>query len=203
MGTNPNERETESLRDLIDTASICIISTDKEGIVISINQAGEKLYGYRADEIVGKNLNILFSDRNPKGLINKLEERRLNGESWEAEVWRTRKDGSEIMTWLSTSYLFDEKGHIKGTLGISRDITRDRKDSERLRILKDLINAASICMLTTNADGIITSINQAGGKLYGYRPDEIVGKSITILFSDLNSRTLIEEIDENRLKGES
>lgn len=102
MRTNSNDKETELLRDLIDTASICIISTDKEGIVTSINRAGEKLYGYRSEEILGKNINILFSDRNPKTLIDNLEDKRLNGESWEAEVWRTRKDGSVILTEKST-----------------------------------------------------------------------------------------------------
>ncbi len=201
--TIDNIEETKLLHELIGTASICIISIDKEGTVTSINRAGEKLYGYRSDEIVGKNINILFSDRNPKALIEEMDKKRLKGENWEAEVWRTRKDGLEIITWLSASYLFDEKGYIKGTLGISRDITRDRKDAERLRILKDLINAASICMLTTDADGIVTSINKAGGRLYGYRTDEIVGKSVSRLFSDRNSKALIEEMDKKRLEGES
>ena len=111
-----NIEETERLRDLIGTASICIISTDREGIVTSINRAGEKLYGYRSDEIIGKNATILFSDRNPRALIEEIDDKRLKGENWEAEVWRTRKDGSEIITWLSVSYLFDEDGDRKSVV---------------------------------------------------------------------------------------
>ena len=197
------EERLRILGELIDTASICILTTDREGYITSINRAGEELYGYRSDEIIGKNVRILFSERDSKALIKKLDQKRIDGESWEAEVWRKRKGGAEVLTWLSTSYLFDGSGRMRSALGIARDITHEKETEERLRILGDLIETASICILTTDNEGRITGINRAGEKLYGYRADEIIGKDVKILFSDRNPRSLIELLDEKKIEGES
>ncbi|NLW93246.1 MAG: PAS domain S-box protein [Chlamydiae bacterium] len=191
------------LGDLIDTASICIMTTDSSGRITSINRAGERLYGYRADELLGRDVRILFSERNPNPLIRMMDEKRLNGESWEAEVWRKKKDGSEIRTWLATTYLLDEDGRIQGALGIARDVTREKEVEERLRILGGLIESASICIMMTDNEGRVTSINRAGEHLYGYRADEIIGKNVNVLFSDRNPRALIEKMNQSRIRGES
>lgn len=190
------------LGDLIDTASICIMTTDRDGRITGVNRAGERLYGYRADELVGKDVKILFSDRNSKSLVKVLDEKRLNGESWEADVWRKKKDGSEILTWLATTYLLGRDKRIQGALGIARDVTHEKEVEERLRMLGGLIESASMCIMTTDNEGRITSINRAGENLYGYRADEIVGKHVSLLFSERNPRALIEKMNRNRIKGD-
>ena len=201
--TKKDEERLRILKDLIDTASICMMTTDREGKVTSINRGGEKLYGYRAEEIIGRNVQIIFSDRNPKNLLDKIDEKRLNGENWEASLWRKRKDGNEILTWLATSYLFDKDGKMRGTLGIARDITVERSIQDHYRMLGKLIDTASICIMSIDREGRIISINRAGEELYGYRADELVGQEINRLFSDRNSPEQMQRIEKMRLRSES
>ena len=197
------EEKLRYMAELLESAAHCIISTNANGIVTSINRAGENMFGYSAKELIGRPVSILWSEETPKELREKLAKLAAKGESWEAESLGVRKNGEVFPIWLATSYLRDEEGNIKGAVGISRDLTQFKEYEEKLRYMAELVESASHCVISTDENGFITSVNQAGETMFGYRADELIGKNISILNSEKNNPALLEELRKKADKGES
>ena len=190
-------KETEErlryMAQLLEYAANCIISTDAKGVIKSINKAGEKMFGYRAEELIGKHVSLIQA-RLPEAARLKVKEKADRGEDWEAECLGIRKDGSTFPLWFATSYLFDDDGRIKSAIGISRDITRIKETEERLQYMALLIENASHGIISTDTDNIILSVNRAAEALYGYRADELIGKPVSILYSDRNPKEYLRRL---------
>lgn len=119
------------LAAIVEFSDDAILSKDLNGIITSWNAAASRLFGYSAEEIVGKSVTLIIppelSDEEPAIL-----ERVRNGTPIEHyETVRIAKDGTRYDISLSVSPLKDSKGRIIGASTIARDIT-DRKRSERL-----------------------------------------------------------------------
>jgi PAS domain S-box-containing protein len=118
----------EQLASIVESSGDAIVSKDLNGIVVSWNRAAEALFGYIADEVVGKPITILF----PAELLD--EERKIlasirRGESLDHyETVRQRKDGSRIDVSLSISPVRDARGVIIGASKIARDITARKRN---------------------------------------------------------------------------
>ncbi len=192
----PQKEVEERLRymaQLLENAAYCILSTDPKGVIKSINRAGEKMFGYRAEELIGKHVSLIQA-RLPEAARMRVKEKADRGEDWEAECPGIRKDGSTFPLWFATSYLFDDTGHIKSAIGISRDITRIKEAEERSQYMALLIENASHGIISTDTDNIILSVNRAAEALYGYRADELIGKPVSILYSDRNPQEYLRRL---------
>jgi PAS domain S-box-containing protein len=123
------------LAAIIEFSDDAIISKDLTGIVTSWNRAAEKIFGYRADEIVGHPVFVLFPpDRLAEEVL--ILERIRSGEGVDHfETVRRHKDGHDIEVSLTISPVRDNTGRIVGASKIARDIS-DRKRAER--VLRDL-----------------------------------------------------------------
>jgi PAS domain S-box-containing protein len=200
------EREEQEqlgyLNDLVETASLSIISTDEFGNVRRLNRAAEVLYGYQKKEIAGRHISILYSDQNPPEIQRRLEMKKIKGEPWQAEVIRKTKDGREFPVWMAVSYIYDQWGKMKGMVGISRDIGEEKKREEKVLYMSELIEAAALGIISTDLFGNITSVNRAAEKMYNYRTEELVGQHINVLYSEKNPPALTRLLHEKKLKGE-
>ena len=144
-------RETTSLqRAILDCAEYAVIYTDAEGTIRVINPAAERLFGYRADELIDKATpQILHPDeRAPDwtldgrtiGLISLPPDT----ESHTAELDMRRSDGSLFPVSLSVSIVRDTHGQILGYLGIIADITQRVDDESRILHLAHYDNLTSL-----------------------------------------------------------
>ncbi|MGO9903582.1 MAG: EAL domain-containing protein [Solirubrobacteraceae bacterium] len=129
------ERELQRLAEAAEYGSDSVISTDQQGIVRHWNQGAEMLYGYSAEEAVGRELRalIMIADESHEF------ERVLRGRSVSHfEVRHRRKDAALIdVLWRATPWHLD--GHIAGVTGVAVDITeRKRSERARERALQDL-----------------------------------------------------------------
>ncbi len=203
--TKQKEVEERSLymAELLESAAYCIISTSPRGIIKSINAAGEKMFGYTAEELIGKNVRIIQSPNIPPELTKELDEKAQKGENWETESLGIGKDGKTFPIWLATSYLFDEDNNIKSTIGISRDISQQKEVEERFRYMAELLESAAYCIISTSPNGIIKSINQAGEKMFGYTVEELIGKHVRIIQSPNIPQALMKRLDEKAKQGEN
>jgi PAS domain S-box-containing protein len=118
----------EQLASIVESSGDAIVSKDLNGIIVSWNRAAEALFGYTADEVVGKPITILFptelQDEEPKILASIRR-----GESLDHyETVRQRKDGSRINVSLSVSPVRDARGVIIGASKIARDITARKRN---------------------------------------------------------------------------
>lgn len=174
--------QAQYLAGLSKQIEMALISTDIQGTITNINSAGERLFGYQPEELIGKPIAILYSEKNSFEKINKLKRRIENGKGFIEQLYRRRKDGSEFLTWLFTTPLYDEAGNLCGFIGVGRDITEEAEAQEKIRYTAELVDRAHFCILSTDRNNIIRSVNPAGEKLYGYKAGELIGQDRSILY---------------------
>ncbi len=120
------------LASIIASSDDAIISIDLNMTVISWNEGAERLYGYSAEEIVGRPVTLLVAEGRRSEEVAIIE-RISSGHRVEPhDTVRRRKDGSEVEVSLTVSPIFDEYGSIVGASKIARDISA-RKNTERLQ----------------------------------------------------------------------
>ncbi len=136
--TDIKEAEAEILRlaNIVECSDDAIIGKTAEGIIFSWNKGAEEIYGYSADEIIGKHISILMSPKEWRK-TSKLMERIAEGETVKHfEAKRIKKDGSEIYVSLTLSPIKNTAGEITGISTIARDITERKKTGKTEKIDK-------------------------------------------------------------------
>lgn len=108
--------------------------TDREGLLIDVNQAWLDLYGYEKGEVLGRNPRFLKSQHSSKDLYERMWSDILDPEKgyWRGEIINLKKDGSEVPALLSINAIKDSSGEIKNFLGIAFNMAR-QKELERVR----------------------------------------------------------------------
>jgi PAS domain S-box-containing protein len=125
----------ERLAAIVESSGDAIISKDLNGIITSWNPAAERLYGYPAEEAIGRSKSLVIPPDQPEELSGILR-RIKNGERIEYyETRRVRKDGTILDVSISVSPLKDEEGRIIGASTIARDITERRRMEKRRHFL--------------------------------------------------------------------
>jgi PAS domain S-box-containing protein len=123
------------LHAVAETSQDAIVTKDLNGIITSWNKGAERVFGYEADEVIGKPISILIpTERHDEEPV--ILERIRRGQRIEHyETMRQRKDGTLIDISLSVSPLADATGVIVGASKIARDITEQRKAQTRQELL--------------------------------------------------------------------
>lgn len=186
--TAEREREREAseryAQAILNSALDCIIVIGQDGRVREWNPAAEKLFGYRRDEAIGRELAELIippelQASHRRGLAHFLAtgEGPLLGHRIEVEG--VCADGSRRQLELSiTPYQAEGKWTFTAYL---RDITQRKLDESAARRLAAVVRSSSDAIVAKDLRGIITNWNEGARKLFGYTEAEVVGKSITIL----------------------
>jgi diguanylate cyclase (GGDEF)-like protein/PAS domain S-box-containing protein len=120
------------LATLVGSAPVAIVEFDADGAVTLWNPAAEDVFGWGADEVLGRRDPTI-----PREIADEqafIQARLLSGESIQRfETIRQRKDGSRIPVEVSTSLLYDNDGEVTGGVGVVVDITERRTLEDRLR----------------------------------------------------------------------
>ena len=176
-----DERERLSL--ILKNAVTGIVTIDGKGIIESFNPAAEKIFGYEADEVQGKNVSMLMPEPYRSEHDGYLANYKKTGKAKilgiGREVEGLRKDGATFPLELAVSELF-VAGEKKYT-GIIEDITQ-RKWSEKLiqeseERFRDLAETASDWFWEMDADLRFTFVSDNYYKITGRKPEDIIGKS--------------------------
>jgi PAS domain S-box-containing protein len=114
------------LAAIVDSSEDAIVSKTLEGVITSFNAAAERLYGYQAEEVLGKHISTIV----PEELHPQLEEieaaLRRGEKVSQLETVRLRKDGTRVEVAVSVSPVRDSAGRTVGAANIARDITARR-----------------------------------------------------------------------------
>jgi PAS domain S-box-containing protein len=129
------EEKALQLAAIVDTSHDAIVTKDLNGIITSWNDSAERLFGYRAEEVLGKPITILIpaerSDEEPT-----IVERIVRGERVDHfETVRRRKDGSLVDVSVTISPIRNTQGKVVGASKIARDITERRQAEEQRTLL--------------------------------------------------------------------
>jgi two-component system, LuxR family, sensor kinase FixL len=166
------------LAAIVDSSEDAIVSKTLDGIVTSWNQAAERIFGYTADEMVGRPISLLAApdrvDETPR-ILDKIR----HGERIEHyETARRCKDGRIIQVALTISPIRDEVGHIVGASKIARDITDATRTTALLRSVVDTVPDG---MVVIDEHGIIQSFSTSAQRMFGYGEDEVRGRNVSLL----------------------
>lgn len=124
---------TEMLQALIHAAPVAIDMLDPQGNVLLWNPAAERLFGWTAEEVLGRPLPMVPDDKQAEFRCGLRELREGGAALVEVETRRQRKDGTPIDISLSTGAVRNEQGQVIGVLGVIRDLTRRKGLEESLR----------------------------------------------------------------------
>jgi diguanylate cyclase (GGDEF)-like protein/PAS domain S-box-containing protein len=132
-----SENEAAHFRAVIESTQDAIIGKDLDGVITSWNGGAERLYGYSADEAIGKSISVLVPPGHDDELPEILRSVRSGAQLENYETVRERKDGTQVDVSLTLSAIRDRKGNVIGISSIARDIGLRLRQQEKLRLLAE------------------------------------------------------------------
>ncbi len=175
-----------------------IIGKDLDGKILLWNEGARRLYGYGPEEMVGKaNSSILHTTEDVKaGKPQQMLETAMRSGRWEGNIKRVRKNGEQFNARVVVTPRHDAAGKPVGFLLISKDVTNELAFTEELRraklfdsaivgnaqeavdfITNILESSTEYSVIGKDLDGKILLWNEGARRLYGYEPEEVVGKT--------------------------
>ncbi len=152
--------------ELLQATGDAVIACDLDFIVSYWNRAAERLYGFSADEAIGKDIDSLLQRGRPSidwGLIARSL-RETGG--WRGEAVRTIGGGSRARINATVSSILDVAGRTVGYVGVIRDVTEERRAGDEL--LFSIIDKAPYPVLIHDAGGNLLLLNRMWAELTGY-----------------------------------
>jgi len=194
IGERRKAEETRALlAGIVDSSEDAIISKSLEGIIRSWNAAAERLFGYSAEEAIGKSITLITP-------LDRAEEEHMilkrlsQGERIEHfETIRVSKSGRHIDISLTISPIRDNSGRIIGASKIARDITEQKRAAEELRqqrkLLEITLSSIGDAVIATDTAGMVTFLNPRAEVLTGWIQEEAQGQSLERIFKIVNEKT--------------
>jgi PAS domain S-box-containing protein len=126
------EAKMHRLSRVVEQSPVIIEITDLHGTVEYVNPKFTEVTGYGADEVVGRNISLMSSDKTPPELHKKLWTTIASGKTWEGELLNKRKDGGVYWVHATIAPFYDGKGRITHYLAVKEDITEQKSTMAQL-----------------------------------------------------------------------
>lgn len=109
------------------TSHEAMMVTDANNLIISVNPAFERITGYEAKEILGKNPRILGSDRQDRAFYQAMWQELINNGCWQGEIWNARKSGELFPELLSINTIYNPDGSVYRRVALFSDISKSKE----------------------------------------------------------------------------
>ena len=177
----PNEAST-LLEAIVNSSSDAIVGKTCEGIITSWNPGAERIFGYTAQEVIGRSAQILF----PAGRIDEeldILARIVRGERVpQFNTIRLRKDGTPLNVAVTVSPVSDCHGTVIGASKIAHDITPSKEAEAALQAGEERFRAyveqAADALFVHDLTGRFLDVNQRACASLGYSREELLGMSV-------------------------
>jgi PAS domain S-box-containing protein len=173
------EARIAHLAAVVDASSDAILSKTLDGTIRSWNASAQRIFGYTADEIVGKNIRMLIPDERQAEEDDILARLRRGEYIEHYETIRVTKDGRLLDVSLSISPIRDHSGNITGASKIARDITARKQAEEALAAanakFESVFNQSGIFAGILDTDGNVRDVNVLAVDACGYTREEVLG----------------------------
>ena len=193
----PDQLILQSIQDF------AIFTCDPEGRINYWNPGAQNLFGYEEAEAIGQSIAMLFTaEDRARGIPEAERQSALDHGCAVDERWHTRSNGTSFFVSGSLRPMRRPDGVLIGFTKVARDITERkrleellRSSEEQLRII--LESATDYAIATLSVDGVIRTWNKGAEKIFGYAPDEMIGRPAHILFTleDQQIRYDLKEVD--------
>jgi PAS domain S-box-containing protein len=156
------EQMNQLLIQSLESTRDGVIVTDRQGIIIKVNQAIEKRSGYQREELLGRSTRIFQSGRHPTDFYRKLWATVSAGHSWQGEIQNRHKNGSVYTDSLTISPLVDARQRVTHYVAIYRDMTQHKQ------LEQQLLQAQKMQSIGTLAGGVAHEFNNLLAGINGY-----------------------------------
>ena len=191
------ERINQTLEQAIDA----VVTIDENNHVTFFNASAERLWGYRRDEVVGKNVKMLVPSQFRAGhdeLVNanrRTGQDKIVGTSRDLEL--VRRDGSTV--WVNLALSKVKVGDSITYTAFVRDISAERTAKERInQTLEQAVDA----VVTIDENNHVTFFNASAERLWGYKRDEVIGNNVRMLVPSQFQAGHDELVNANRRTGQ-
>ncbi|HZJ35535.1 MAG TPA: PAS domain S-box protein [Gillisia sp.] len=191
--TTKAEEKVRFQSNLLNTISQAAISVNANGIINFWNKAATEIYGWTAEEALGKNVISLISTEQKEEDTKEIMEELSKGNSSNEFVVK-HKDGHTFSVFASTSPFYGKQGKFEGAIEVSLDITGRKKEEEKLaKLNKELsdykyaLDESSIVAIT-DQKGTIKHVNDNFCKITQFSPEELIGQNHRIINSGYHSK---------------
>jgi PAS domain S-box-containing protein len=212
--SNLTQAESEEcFRLLVECVTdYAIIMLDPQGVVVTWNVGAERLKGYKAEEILGRNYPIFFLPEDAAAGVpaRELAEAAREGR-YEIEAWRLRKDGTKFWALVTLTAIRDGKGELRGFAKVTRDMSAQKAAEEALRSHNAQLesyriiieNIDSYVIFTLDVEGRINSWSPGAQNVLGYKVEEVMGRVYSIVFTpeEIGAGKPLQEMEEAERNG--
>jgi PAS domain S-box-containing protein len=182
VATLVTPERAERIADLLTLSYEPMLVWRLDGMIEFWNAGAERLYGFTAQEAVGRSSHALLQTKFPDDFIT-LRAQLRDERQWSGQLRHICKDGREVVVDSRMQLL---EGDI--VLEVNRDVTERqhieavlRDSAQRLNWLAAIVESSDDVIVSKNLDGIITSWNRGAERVFGYSAAEAVGQPITIV----------------------
>jgi two-component system cell cycle sensor histidine kinase/response regulator CckA len=194
-------KESEArFRSLFENSQDTIYIADEAGRLLEVNPAGQRLFGYSYNEMVGNPPEQMYV--NPDERKQFLTQIHTAGSVKDFEITLKNKEGGLINALETANLILDANKRVSGFQGIIRDITEKKKREETLLLLQTAIDSSSEAVIITDRQSKIVYVNPAVEKMTGFKLLELLGNDVRILGNETESedtnRRLWETIQSGR-----
>ena len=203
------KKTRDALRAVIESSPLAIYDLDLKGNVMSIwNDASEKMFGWKEDEVLGKPLPFITKEM--KEDFEVMMDKILSGETITGlERQRARKNGSLIDISIAAAPLHDTESNVNGMMAVISDITERKQAEEKLHLLNTAVENANEIIIITDTEPIeyfgpkIIYVNEAFTEVTGYTRKEVINKNMEILQGEKTDEKTLKYIREKLIAKES
>ncbi|MBI1276050.1 PAS domain S-box protein [bacterium] len=162
----PFDKANAYLAAIVESSDDAIISKNLNGIITSWNKGAERVFGYTAEEAIGRSITMLIPAQRIQEEERIIEKLRKGERLEHFETVRMTKDGREVMVSLTVSPIRDDAGQVIGASKIARDVTRERRlaiiaESQKIALEMAMNNAPLSETLGVLTGGVEKHISQA------------------------------------------
>jgi PAS domain S-box-containing protein len=184
------DAEALKLREILHSAVAAIVTIDAQGHIETVNPAAERMFGYAAREIIGRNINVLmpepYRSQHDTYLVKYLATGRRRIIGIGREVAGLRKDGSTFPMHLSVGeFVIGESRYFTGTIvDLSAQRAAEQRFEREQALFRAIFESLPDPLIICDPAGAIRLVNPSFTRVFGYREAEVLGESLAGLFEN-------------------
>ncbi|MBP6671565.1 MAG: PAS domain S-box protein [Bacteroidetes bacterium] len=199
------EIELRKLSMAVEQSPVTILVTDTAGMIEYVNPVFTETTGFTAEEVIGKNVNMLSASMAPRDRYKGMWDTIANGNVWKGEFENRRKSGETYWEQAVIAPIKNEKDLITHYISVKEDITGKKWSEQMLgeqsMLLKQLFDGSPTPTILLDADRIIVNVNDAFLSLFGYRREELLGQHINSAIVPDEKLTESDRLDSELTEG--
>ena len=166
------------LAAVVESSDDAIITQSLNGIIQTWNRAAERMFGYSADEALGRPISMLVPPERIDEEDGAVERIRRGDAVGHFETERVAKNGQRVPVSITMSPVLTPTGDVYGISVIARDLTERRALERNAFHLAAIVSSAEDAIASKDINGIVQTWNKAAERMFGYTAEEMIGHSI-------------------------